>query len=411
MGKYDWTEEEIKIALHLYLNRNIDWIKKIRDDTEEIVGLSKLLNALDFYQTKSLDFRTPSSIRLRLANFLAEDDRYTKKSLKNGGNLVKEIWERYNNNLDILHKECEAIISKHIVYFDISILNYLLQMKLNIFNFEDKDSSDLIIDLKKVLSNEEGNNTKSKCTCIGNSKDITDDILASKINNNKNTGYHNYFDNYEYKEHAGINLSPILFPTGKQINDKIEMKIGSFVRQTFSDMVNKQLITYDLVLKLLDHEYSRKNFGLKLPFLRMVDDSKKIRYQLYDDNGYIRYWVTPLYIKGQKYCVNKEWYEEQRTRFINWLESLKYELIFQTNPILLASIIEEIKYLDDNYVYFTKELLQKKFNNKPLIDNIIDKFKMCGVISALKEDQNKFVIDDYDLFYKIYKNPESFTTE
>ena len=91
MRSPNWLKEEELLALDLYLNRDLDWFNKISDSTSEIQALSKILNVVDLHSSKPENFRSTGSIRMKLANYMALDNRYSKKSLGNVGGLDKKI--------------------------------------------------------------------------------------------------------------------------------------------------------------------------------------------------------------------------------------------------------------------------------------------------------------------------------
>ena len=78
MRSPNWHECEVMLALDLYLNKDLKWINRMSDSTFEIIALSKILNALDFYSEKPDNFRSTGSIRMKLANFMALDEHYDK---------------------------------------------------------------------------------------------------------------------------------------------------------------------------------------------------------------------------------------------------------------------------------------------------------------------------------------------
>ena len=106
MRSPNWLEEEVMLALDLYVHRDLSWINKMSDSTYEIIALSKLLNGLNLHSEKPTNFRSTGSIRMKLANFMSLDDRYTRKSLGNVGGLDKKVWEKYKNDYSSLHEKC-----------------------------------------------------------------------------------------------------------------------------------------------------------------------------------------------------------------------------------------------------------------------------------------------------------------
>lgn len=65
-----WNDDELKLALELYLSHDLKWLSKISDATPEIIALSEILNGLDYAQNISVEkYRSTGSIRMKLANF------------------------------------------------------------------------------------------------------------------------------------------------------------------------------------------------------------------------------------------------------------------------------------------------------------------------------------------------------
>ena len=131
MRSPNWHECETKLALDLYLSKDIKWLLRMTDSTFEIVTFSKILNELDFYEEKPEKFRSTGSIRMKLANFMSLDKRYNKNSLGNVGKSDKLIWEKYHDNPNTLHDECREIINEHLKRRDPDIDRYLENMELD----------------------------------------------------------------------------------------------------------------------------------------------------------------------------------------------------------------------------------------------------------------------------------------
>lgn len=114
MKSPNWTSLELELALELYLSKDMQWHSKISNETFEIVALSELLNGLDIVAgVKPANFRSPSSIRLKLANFKSLDERYGNSAMSNVGSMDKSIWSNYSKNYDLLHKHCISIVREH----------------------------------------------------------------------------------------------------------------------------------------------------------------------------------------------------------------------------------------------------------------------------------------------------------
>lgn len=98
----NWKEEELTLALELYLSKGLKWLGRISDTTEEIVVLSKILKGLDLFDgQKGSNFRSVGSVRMKLGNLKMFDPDYNGGSLSNTGKMDKEIWNKYAHDKDI----------------------------------------------------------------------------------------------------------------------------------------------------------------------------------------------------------------------------------------------------------------------------------------------------------------------
>ena len=87
MKNPDWAEEELIIVLDLYLKHDLSWLNRISKSSDEVIGTSNLLRSLSVYDLETRNepsFRSPSSIHMKLMNFLGLDERYNKGGLSNG---------------------------------------------------------------------------------------------------------------------------------------------------------------------------------------------------------------------------------------------------------------------------------------------------------------------------------------
>ena len=139
-----WNDKELKLVLELYLSKDLEWLAKIHDSTEEVVALSQLLNLLAIYpDTKPDNFRSVGSVRMKLANFKSLDTRYGKSSLSNISSRDRYIWEQYSGNYSQLFAECKDILNGY-KFTNVSecLVRYLAKFK----NAEMKFDSFFIID-------------------------------------------------------------------------------------------------------------------------------------------------------------------------------------------------------------------------------------------------------------------------
>lgn len=113
----DWTREELILALNLYFALDIAGLRKLTGNSPEIVELSRILKNLMIHnqnQRQLSSFRSPSSVHMKLMNFLRYDPRYGKAGLSNGSKLEQKIWDELKDNKVKLRLEAEAVINKYL---------------------------------------------------------------------------------------------------------------------------------------------------------------------------------------------------------------------------------------------------------------------------------------------------------
>jgi 5-methylcytosine-specific restriction protein A len=95
----DWARDELIIALDFYLKHLPNPPNK---KSAAIIGLSKLFNRLgeQLYplSRRSITFRNPNSVYMKLMNFRRLDPRYTmdgKKGLSGGAKAEEEVWREF----------------------------------------------------------------------------------------------------------------------------------------------------------------------------------------------------------------------------------------------------------------------------------------------------------------------------
>lgn len=414
MRSPNWHECEVMLALDLYLNKDLKWINRMSDSTFEIIALSKILNALDFYSEKPDNFRSTGSIRMKLANFMALDEHYDKNSLDNVGALDKSTWKKYSKQKEELHRACVTVISEHLVNKDDDIDKYLQMFGLYANNNYDKNFSNYVRQMKRTLAYYE--KLAEANPNVSYSKEVIE--CCRKIQESitwveKVECEIDYTAVVEYKEHAGVNLVPIKkrkIKSNNEIGDNAE-KIGKLVQRTITDLIIQDKLSDEMIENLMDPKYSQDNFGLKLPFLCLIDESKNVRDQLIDENGYVRYWTKPFEIKGVKYCVSKEWFENQRNRYLRWLSSIDIKPFCMVKAKLFEEILMYIKKLDSKNVCISKKELITNFSDKAEIEEIISILIDKGVLSGFQGSTKELVIDDYDAFFKMLNNPKNYALE
>ena len=99
-----WTEEELVLALDLYLRSG-----KLEDTDQAVAELSRVLRSLEIHpkDRRAESFRNASGVATKLANFAEINPN--DKGLPHYGKLDKVVWKRYASDEDALAAAASAI--------------------------------------------------------------------------------------------------------------------------------------------------------------------------------------------------------------------------------------------------------------------------------------------------------------
>ncbi|MGV8814410.1 MAG: hypothetical protein ACOH2D_09905 [Gelidibacter sp.] len=101
-------------------------------------------------------------------------------------------------------------------------------------------------------------------------------------------------------------------------NSNGRLPVGKYVRKTFNELVNSNLIDRNEVERLQRGDYSKLTFDIQFPFLAKENST------YYEKT---RYWKNPYRINGELYFVCSQWYEvpanNDRPYYEDWLEKIK----------------------------------------------------------------------------------------
>lgn len=100
-------------------------------------------------------------------------------------------------------------------------------------------------------------------------------------------------------------------------------KIGVYVQNSLEHLIEKDLLSEDLIENMLDRTWSKEVFHLSYPLLIKINPQKDIKEQIVDEKGRSRYWVKTYTVHGENYCVCNDWYEKNRKYFEDFLTQLK----------------------------------------------------------------------------------------
>ncbi|SHM82768.1 type I restriction enzyme HsdR N-terminal domain-containing protein [Polaribacter sp. KT 15] len=109
------------------------------------------------------------------------------------------------------------------------------------------------------------------------------------------------------------------YKTFENINETSgKLPIGKYVRKTFNDLVESNLIDRNEIERLQRGDYSKLTFDIQFPFLAKENSPYYER---------IRYWKNPYQINGEIYFVCSQWYEvpanNDRPYYEEWLKKMK----------------------------------------------------------------------------------------
>lgn len=189
-----WTDDEMILTLYIYLTHN----------PEELHKNSRfLIDFCDRLNKYTGNKRTPSSIEMRISNYKSVDPNYKKVGLSNGGKHVKEFWNKYYNQIEIMTKKYTEFVNRTYTEITSESLNELeiISKEIKVFNIDNVDSYiESVINIRngsiqKVFRNNLIIEFNQKCAiCNINKKDIlisSHIIPYSKCKNKKDMINHN----------------------------------------------------------------------------------------------------------------------------------------------------------------------------------------------------------------------------
>jgi len=406
MRSPNWKEEELKLALELYLSKDLTWLSKMSDMTSEVIALSELLNRLDLFDDSSKPdkFRSCGSIRMKLSNFKALDEKYGKSSLSNIGSSDKAIWNKYCNKYDELFSDCCTIVKQHLSGTYSTVLSEYLHRFDNTeteginedFVIFAKDTYFLAEQFRTKALSESNLQLSQKIvnTCFELMKSLEwcqSVPNKSKSKKNEEAG--------SIKEHGGVNQAPI--------NSKTT-KIGKHVQDTMEKLIAEGKITQRILIDLTSPSWSKEYLHLGHPFMIEIDSKKDIKSQLRDVNGYLRYWKRTYSINGIDYCICKEWFESGRKHFDKWVSTINKNDSLGMTPEQLVSTLKFIKASDEKTISIKRDDLFQILSGVEAKEEILQKMIEMGLLCAFQGTERELVVEDYDLLFEMMDHPMNY---
>lgn len=115
MKSPNWLEEELILAVNFYLEHGRKWVNSCSSKSPDIIAFSNLLRSLTLFseeQKGATNFRSPSSVHMKLMNFKGIDQDNTAEGLRNSSVLDKQVWSAYANDPQLLLAKATTIISE-----------------------------------------------------------------------------------------------------------------------------------------------------------------------------------------------------------------------------------------------------------------------------------------------------------
>lgn len=101
-----------------------------------------------------------------------------------------------------------------------------------------------------------------------------------------------------------------------------EIKPGNLIRKVFLKLVEQGKVTDLVIASLTSEEATKRDLGIRYPFLKEYDPSVSIKELTYI-KGHSRYSSKIYEINGKQYLITNDLYKKNVERFVMWIESFK----------------------------------------------------------------------------------------
>jgi hypothetical protein len=132
--------------------------------------------------------------------------------------------------------------------------------------------------------------------------------------------YYSLFRENGYLKEDDLENSNVSGNTVSNHENQLE-KIGTLIKREFSHLIEKGILTEDIIEQLTDTKFSKETFKLRYAMLKKINNSQSLYVQRMV-NGYGRYYSHKYEINGKKYLLCNDWYERSRIELLNWLDKL-----------------------------------------------------------------------------------------
>lgn len=321
-----WTREELILALQLYCKHDLNWLNKSSEDNVEIIQLSNIIRSLPIHSNNYKDnqsFRSPSSVHMKLMNFLRYDDQYGKKGLRvglqNGSKLEQKIWNEFAKNTGMIDVHADIIFKKYSDKSYLQVKESFLDGNLDMEEILLPRIDEIITKIEYIRSNY---SNRRKEAAFMESIDESQNVINEMYQRITKLNEWNEQINVIKKQISESKLSNQKNEVEEKVKEYTEIKIGKLVRTNLTNLILCEKLSSQDIEGLLDESWSRKTFHIGYPFLKIFKQNLSLSEQQ-KVNSYHRYWGQVFSYKGSNYLVCKEWFESNRKYFLAWISKFQ----------------------------------------------------------------------------------------
>lgn len=95
---------------------------------------------------------------------------------------------------------------------------------------------------------------------------------------------------------------------------KENKKVGQYAKEKFTSLLENNLLSNDILIKLQDESYVKDKFDMNFPILKKITEESIITEER-KINGYDRYYTSPI----KNYLLCNDWYDRNRNKLDFWL--------------------------------------------------------------------------------------------
>ncbi len=101
-------------------------------------------------------------------------------------------------------------------------------------------------------------------------------------------------------------------------------------------------------------------------------------------------------------------YMEEYTRWLELVDKKPFYMITTKELMKLLSLIQK---LDSKKVCFSRNEIYDEFDGNDEIEEVINLLIDLGALSGVQGSTKELVVDDYDTFFKMLKEPQKYAME